>query len=245
MSKRINSKDQLPAWFCLDDYQKLLSLSDSEILLQLLHRRDTYNDKDAFIPNDSINYVDEILSCGEVIKEGDEHYYAYTDNEFSKVYSDLQLKGMGAVKPLDLITLNHLYKSFQEYVSEHNIKRSLRGQKRSVTGTIGDAGEMHLNINLDWPDELIIKDLEILLPLWRKSLSNPDETRIFLSQSWDVIKKKIFDYNVFPFIDLMTWANWSDITITRGVLSVALYPDGRYDYTNIAQTIKPFVENLI
>ncbi|MCL6363762.1 hypothetical protein EXT60_05860 [Pectobacterium carotovorum subsp. carotovorum] len=143
------------------------------------------------------------------------------------------------------MTTSHLYKKSQIYIEGNNISRSLRGQKRSVTSTIGNGEDMYLGINLDWPDELIIKDLAHLLPLWRESLSRLDDAQVFTSQSWDVIKRKIFDYNVFPMIDLLTWSGWSGSRITKGVLSVTLFPDGRYDYTNITQTIKPFIENLM
>ncbi|WP_431224794.1 DUF6387 family protein [Serratia sp. L9] len=133
----------------------------------------------------------------------------------------------------------------QHYIAENDIGRSLRGQKRSVASTIESGNMMHLSINLDWPDDLILKDMMQLLPLWRESLSKTNESQAFTSQSWDVVKRKIFDYNIFPMIDLLTWAAWSGKTITKDVLAVTLFPDGRYGYTNITQTIKLFIDNLM
>lgn len=241
MTKRISRKDELPEWFCLDDYEKISLLSDDDILLQLIGRRDAFNDCSEI---ECQEFIDYYFSMG-VVKESDNYSYSFKDNEFVKNYSHFQLQAKGAIRPLDLITVSGLYKKSQAYIEENNIKRSLRGQKRSVTSTVDNSEYMYLGINLDWPDELIIKDLAHLLPLWRERLSRLDDAQVFTSQSWDVIKRKIFDYNVFPMVDLLTWARWSGIRITKGVLSVALFPDGRYDYTNITQTINPFVENLM
>lgn len=241
MKERINRKDNLPKWFDIESYDVLLSLSDDELLFQLIERREHYRDSDGINDHDFIDYY---FSKG-VIKDQEKYSYSFTDREFEKRYSDLQLHAKGAIAPLNIIKLGHLYEKSLPYIESNKINRSLRGQKRSVTGTVDTSNEMHLSINLDWPDELIIKDLMQLLPMWREGLSNTGGSHLFTSQSWEIIKRKIFDYNIFPILDLLTWAKWSGKKITKGVLSVVLFPDGRYDYTNITQTIMPFIENLM
>ncbi|WP_431224793.1 DUF6387 family protein [Serratia sp. L9] len=91
MTKRINRKDQLPDWFCIDDYEKLLSLSDDEIIFQLIGRRGTFRDCKEMNCQEVIDYY---FSQG-VIKERDKFFYSYTDGEFVKKYSDLQLHAKG------------------------------------------------------------------------------------------------------------------------------------------------------
>lgn len=241
MTRRINRKNQLPDWFCLDDYEKLLSLSDDEIIFQLIERRDSFNNCKEVHYEEVIEYY---FSQG-VVKERDKYFYSFTDREFVKRYSELQLHGKGGIEPLSIITVTHLHEKSQKYIEENNIKRSLRGQKRSISSVLEYGSEMYLGINLDWPDELIVKDLMQLLPLWRDGLSKINESQFSTLQSWEVVKRKIFDYNIFPMIDLLTWAGWSGKTITKAVLAVSLFPDGRYDYTNITQTINPFIDNLM
>lgn len=241
MTKRINRKDQLPDWFCLDDYKKLSSLSDDEIIFQLIARRESFKDCKEIHHK---RFIDYYFSSG-VVKNKDEYFYSLTDREFVKKYSDLQLHAKGGVEPISIIAVTDLNSKAQRYIEENNISRSLRGQKRSVSSTIEESNMMHLSINLDWPDELIVKDIMQLLPLWRDSLSKLNDTKVFPSQSWEITKRKIFDYNIFPMIDLLTWAGWSGKTITKDVLAVSLFPDGRYGYTNITQTIMLFIDNLM
>ena len=60
-----------------------------------------------------------------------------------------------------------------------------------------------------------------------------------------MIKKKVLDYKVIPMLDLLDWAAMANVSITNRVMALALFPDGDYDSTNLAQTIKPFIENLL
>ncbi|MGP9437433.1 DUF6387 family protein, partial [Ewingella sp. AOP8-B2-18] len=69
--------------------------------------------------------------------------------------------------------------------------------------------------------------------------------QIELNNAWSVIRRKIVEYRVLPYMDLISWAIENEAVITHGVLAVSLFPDGEKDGFAIAQTIKPFVEKLV
>lgn len=103
---------------------------------------------------------------------------------------------------------------------------------------------LFLEVDLDTPDEILIEDFKRLLPIWRKEIG-VNSVDIPLSNSWEVVKKKIIEYKVLPYIDLTIWANANKITIPHGVMAVALFPDGERDSIAMPQTIKPFIEKLM
>lgn len=107
-----------------------------------------------------------------------------------------------------------------------------------------DGINLFASIDLSVPDEILLGDFKKLLPKWREELGI-DVEEIKVTNSWAVIKKKIIEYNVLPYIDLLTWARIKGVTIPGGVLAVSLFPDGDKEQFAIAQTIKPFVDRLM
>ncbi|WP_222889416.1 DUF6387 family protein [Enterobacter sp. C2] len=103
---------------------------------------------------------------------------------------------------------------------------------------------LYLRLDLDMPDDILIDDLKTLLPIWREEL-NIKENKHEINNSWSVVKRKVIEYRVLPYVDLICWANAKNLSIPQGVLAVALFPDGEKDGFAIAQTIKKFVENLM
>ncbi|EKN6273813.1 hypothetical protein DVP66_10070 [Yersinia enterocolitica] len=101
-----------------------------------------------------------------------------------------------------------------------------------------------LTVDLTIPDELLVDDFKKLLPIWRKEIGI-ESVNVPFNNSWDVIRRKIVDYNIIPYIDLMAWSIDSRCTISQGVLAVSLFPSGEKDAFAIAQTIKPFVDKLM
>jgi len=243
MNKRINRKDMLPQWFDLSSYEVMNDLDDYSLILQLITRREMY--KSSIVSSPDFLEVMQILHPErDIVMEFSEHYYAYLDNEYSKRYSDLQMSAIGGVSPLNLLDTVRYANIADKYIEDNSIKRSLRGLKRSLSKVANTDNSMLIKIDMTWPDELILKDIGRLLSIWRQELNIKNEDSLS-SQSWEVIKRKIFDYRVFPMIDLLTWAKSTGRTITKGVLTVAIFEDGRYDYTHITQTIKPFIDNLM
>ncbi|MBL0880397.1 DUF6387 family protein [Serratia ureilytica] len=104
--------------------------------------------------------------------------------------------------------------------------------------------ELYLEVDLDTPDDLLVEDFKRLLPIWRSELGL-DSVDVKINNAWEVVRKKVLEYRVIPFLDLTIWANINKFTIPHGVMAVALFPDGDRDGFGIAQTVKPFVEKLM
>lgn len=247
--RRINKKSELPTWFDINRYSVLHELTDNELIDQLIVRRDS-RDRDF---NFLMSLCDELRSLianeyqkifENVIRVLDTSTF-HMEKAKRKKYSNLQMTGVGGIDPLRLIDVMHLHKKAEMYISENEISRSLRGQKRAVSKTIVDNDTLMLNIDMTWPDEVLIQDFKTLLPIWRKELDYEVGNDINIISSWGVIKKKILDYKVILLLDLQDWASVFNVNITNRVMAQALFTDGEYDSTNLSQTIKPFIENLL
>ncbi|OKP00539.1 DUF6387 family protein [Xenorhabdus eapokensis] len=91
-----------------------------------------------------------------------------------------------------------------------------------------------------------LEDIRKLLPEWRKELNfSSREPNVQTSSSWDVVKRKILEYKIVPIVDLMCWNKIIGKRITNKKIAQLVFLHGEYDSTNIAQTIKPFIENLM
>lgn len=244
-------------WFDLKKYDELYKLNDEQLLSQLIHRRDWYTAEPFnFIGDDEIDsnmfkYALELYNENienqfkEVVRPLDSEYF-YKNKMENKKYSDEQLSFKRGVSPLRLIDVKELDKLSSKYINEENISRSLRGLKRSVSRVIDTNHTMHVKLNLKYPDEIIIEDIKGLLKTWREELGfNEESEGVKSSTSWDVTKRKIFDYKIFPIIDLMCWEAFTKKRITNKKIASLIFVNGEYDSTNIAQTIKPFIENLM
>ncbi|HBQ0113170.1 TPA: DUF6387 family protein [Klebsiella variicola] len=113
----------------------------------------------------------------------------------------------------------------------------------SVTLVAGETNSLFLSIDVSVPDDILLSEFKRLIPTWREELNV--EKSHSINSSWAVIRKKIIEYKVLPYLDLTIWANANNITIPHGVMAVALFPYGERDLFSIAQTIKPFLESLM
>lgn len=244
--KRINKIIDLPKWFCLGNYDILSNLNDMDLINQLAMRIESVDN--------GFDWLDDYPGAREGFISYMEGEYdnavrplkgsLFTDKIKRKKYSEWQMDGAGGIEPLRLIDVVNLSKKAMQYIDENNIKRSLRGQKRSVSSTISNEGEMHINLDLSWPDEILLRDLATLLPIWRKVLRKEQTEYSKLTSSWSIIRKKIFDYKIIPMLDLIEWSGINKVAITNKVLALALFPNAEYDSVGIAQTIKPFIRNF-
>ncbi|EOZ8053990.1 DUF6387 family protein [Enterobacter cloacae complex sp.6730869] len=244
--KKINKMTDLPKWFSLENYNSINGLSDLNLINQLAMRMEVANDDFEWLDtypgarNEFASFMEERFSNPIRPLSGK----LFAEKIKRKKYSEWQMDAVGGVEPLRLIDVMQLSKKAAHYIDENKINRSLRGQKRSVSKTISDNDQMHITLDLSWPDEILLSDLAALLPIWRMDLERKSENSCKLSNSWSVIKKKIFDYKILPMLDLMEWAKINNATITNRVLSLALFPNAEYDAIGIAQTIKPFIRNF-
>ncbi|HBW0874923.1 DUF6387 family protein [Klebsiella quasipneumoniae] len=112
-----------------------------------------------------------------------------------------------------------------------------------VTLVTGQFDSLFLSIDISTPDDILLSEFKRLIPIWRQEL-NVEES-LSINASWAIVRKKIIEYKVIPYIDLTIWACANKIIIPHGVMCVALFPYGERDIFSITQTIKPFIENLM
>ncbi|WP_319938342.1 DUF6387 family protein [Xenorhabdus littoralis] len=247
---KIKKKNELPDWFDVDKYEVLKSLNDHDMLSQLIVRRDWLKGEwggliSVNTYNDITGLYDDAFS--KIIQPLDSRTF-YKLRMGRKKYSNMEMAANESVEPTKIIDMTRLKNTINDYIDKNNIKNSLRGQKASVSMIVNHIYDYHnkilINLNLDYPDEILLDDIKKLLPIWREELKI-DSSLSQSIKSWDVVKRKIFEYKVFPIIDLMCWEMISGVKITNKKIAQSVFKYGEYDSINITQTIKPFIENLM
>ncbi|PHM55200.1 DUF6387 family protein [Xenorhabdus sp. KK7.4] len=233
---RINKKSDLPKWFEIEKYNKIKALPDDEIAYLICCRCNDlltgrYN-KEGYFDND--------LYCGEFYSDRDAMTIKQSD-------SNLNISSSSSITPISIGNLSVFIDDLRDinvHIKNESVKNNHLSAYEIHGMSITSWNGVICGINLmTHQDETIIEDLRVLLKKWRKEL-DLEETLSLINNSWGVIKTKIINYNIFAFFDLQLWQLATGNSITSGVLSVTLYPEGEYDSIQIAQTIKPFSEKL-
>lgn len=248
----VNKRNGYAEWFDIDKYNIFNELSDCDLLNQLIVRRDylfygVQNDGAYFFLEEFEEIRDEFYAkiFSDVIRPLDSSTW-YRNNMKTKKYTDMQLSATSTVTPLQVIDVKKMEGEVSDYINKNNIRHSLRGQKASINKIKPYFNEMHITLDMENPDDILLEDIKKLLPEWRKELDfNHTRTSDSISGSWGVVKRKILDYKIIPIIDLICWGNITRKRITNKKIAQLVFPYGEYDSTNIVQTIKPFIENLM
>ncbi|MCU2292153.1 DUF6387 family protein [Enterobacter hormaechei subsp. steigerwaltii] len=243
---RISKKNDLPKWFDLKKYHAFEKMSDAELFFQLSARWDLY----VFSALEELSEIEKSLNeC--VISDAELKSELVRGDIDDGVESFGMLSKSRAVSPLSIYDHYSLHVDVSAYAKENELDmNSISLSKflyhpRSINGFLDKDNEhyMYMKVDLNWPDNLIIADIQKLLPMWRESLGYNPKTQV-LSYGWDLAKKKLIDYSLFPLIDMLIWENKTENNITHAVKAVAVYPDGEYGENNITQTIKPNLEKI-
>lgn len=227
---RISRKSDLPKWFKLENYEKFASLDDEMFITQIIVRS---NDELTEVYKRD-GYFDEKLSSGI-------YPLNYPECKHKYILDGKRLASGRIFQPISCLALNAINENMDSATDED--KELLYNHINAIVKYPFFEGDIHCAIRLDAQDDLIINELKKLLPQWRSQLGIELESEK-IKTSWDVVRSKIISYQAIALRDLLMWQKATGNQITNGVLTVALYPEGEYDSTNIVQTIKPFVENL-
>lgn len=243
---RISKKNDLPKWFDLKKYQAFEKMSDAELFYQLSARWDLY----VFSVAEELSEIEKRLSeC--VISDAELKSELVRGDVDDGNESFGMLSKSSAVSPLSIYDHYSLHVDVNAYAKENELDMNSKSlskflyHPRSVNGFLDKDNEhhMYMKVDLNWPDNLIVADIQKLLPIWRERLGyNPDAQ--CLSYGWDLAKKKIIKHSLLPLIDMLIWERKTENTITHSVKAVAVYPDGEYGENNITQTIKPNLEKI-
>lgn len=275
MSKRIRSKRDLPNEFDLKKYEGIELLSDKDLFRQIYWRIDwkeenwseelaTYflehgcklpiSDHDPFReikiePDDA--YYEQFKGGKEFV----ERYHSHGKNKkrLSVGYGIGLLTRMEVMHYSQGFDANGDRKGKPFFLPDDEAKELLEDDPANhgkLVSYLSDPVSLimenafHISLDLTVPDEILLSDMKKLLPKWRQELGVEAE-EIQINNSWAVIRKKIIEYNVLPYIDLYLWSHVMGVSIPGGVLAVSLFPDGDKEQFAIAQTIRPFIERLM
>ncbi|SSH11815.1 DUF6387 family protein [Klebsiella pneumoniae] len=105
---------------------------------------------------------------------------------------------------------------------------------------------MFLKLDLNKSDDEIVKDLNVLLPIWRKELglNVPEKKR-----EWNYIKRRVIEYRIIPLLDVLALARiFTFVTgrrVQKRIIALLVYPDGERDGFGLDQTVLPFLEKVM
>ncbi|EMH1202074.1 MULTISPECIES: DUF6387 family protein [Serratia] len=267
MSKKINSKRDLPKSFDLNKYDSLENMSDKDLFRQLYWRSEDLRIKYTETPDYGLRMGtdypmnDNLGDPFGEIKESD--YFFEIQNKYDEKCKPklLSLSYGDGIRPVDRLLLNLIsdmeaergYLKGKPIIIDNDYAQKLIEQDngmfwavmREPVNLLNDSiDNIAVTIDLNNRDDVLIESFSNLLRLWRKELGI-EEPKKPVSGGWDSIRKKLLEYKIIPMIDLLSWANSTNSKISLGVLSVSLFPYGEKGEIMIAQTIKPFLEKLL
>lgn len=132
----------------------------------------------------------------------------------------------------------------QSLMAESDVNHGLLMARGSDSVSLVTDSSLYISVDLNVPDDILIDDFKKLLPIWREEMEmEPIDAP--LNNYWQVVRRKIIEYKVLPYIDLMHWSKVKNVSIPSSVLTVALWPYGERGDFGIYQTIKPFIEKVM
>ncbi|MFZ4171171.1 DUF6387 family protein [Enterobacter ludwigii] len=181
-------------------------------------------------------------NCKKSLKVSTGYGIGYLSREVLMYFSVMN-DAVGERKGLPIVIDDDEFHHILEEQSNPEVDGLLRARLNDSVTMLIDDERLYLSIDVSTPDELLISEFKRLIPIWRKELKI--ERSLSVNSSWNVVRKKIIDYKVIPYIDLIIWANANKVSIPNGIMAVALFPHGERDLFSITQTIRPFVESLM
>ncbi|HDY4892475.1 TPA: DUF6387 family protein [Yersinia enterocolitica] len=243
---RISKRKDLPNWFNLENYTSFNSMTDEELFYQLSARWEAH----VYSLFSELEDIENTIGSGVIVDAKMRSQLVHGDLSGGNEAFGMLPKD-GGIEPISINEHYRIHVDVEEYARNKGLSLTSKTldkylfHPKSVSTLTNDEykNNMYAKIDLDWPDELILKNMRNLLPLWREKL-NAAPVIDHHGYGWDSVKKKIMDYSLFPLIDLIIWEGKTGNKITNGVLAVSVYPEGDYDATNITQTIKPNLEKI-
>lgn len=131
---------------------------------------------------------------------------------------------------------------YTEIVRKNNIENSTFSLE-SIDKITDCNSFVHLEINLRYTNEDIIKELSGLLSLWRKEL-NIQDRKSSDYKDWMYTKKRVIEYKIIPTLDVLNYISLSKIKVNSSVILLTIFPNGERDVFSYHKTILPFIAKL-
>lgn len=255
---RIKNKKQLPKEFDLNNYNCLSDLSDKQLIEQIRIRLEIID-----VKSDVDSVLWYIINGGNVSFDDVSH----NKNEFEvKYYNHLDTANVlsceTGISPLSRGMIQTVCMMNDQigvregkpiFISEdecaeimsngddyHGLIRARASDSISLISSFG----CWVDVDLSYPDDLLINRFSELLAKWRVELGCDNKSEVAKFNKWKVMRDKIIKYKVIQYLDLMKWAEASFVKIPVRVIVCALYPDSEQDSFSFTQTIKPFIEKV-
>ena len=264
--KKPASKPTKPDWFDLNKYKDLTSF-DAKGWVKLLHTRiyiyeglfgPPTNDQEQLKINDDIfNSIKQDPLNSKHYSGYDDMFETYTAQVEGKIYSKLFLRN---VKPLTMDQTFWLYSCFPEKAKRKLTKIRSRGynppfpneyrnrpvdfdESSDKSSRINE--DVHLWVNLNAPDNVIIEEFKIYLKEARKFLYDTKAGKLKSSKL-----KMLCDAKVLPYIDLKIWLQRENLTMTQYEIGSWLFPFDDEEVVGdpaekIRKTTEPYVEEIL
>ena len=238
--KRIKSRKDIP-WFDINNYDYIRNIDDIALLEEVIVRTCIYEQaaEERIAESDNSFIWSEILN-GQPDTEQSFHNEP-KDPEVSQ-RSELKqqklkvLSSNEAVFPMPCMMLEHYFSRLKEKEDQQKLLVEDNEQeiiKLSYSDFMGDSSII-CNIGLDnYTDDEILMALKHHLPLWRKDLNIPESNKRFIKPA-EI--KKIREYRIIPFLDLMIWERDMSVTITKSVIAASVFPDGEIGEVDLASS---------
>jgi len=235
--KRIKSKKDIP-WFDINNYDYIKDIDNIALLEEVIMRTVIFEQAakgrisesyDSFVWSEVLNGQPNMERSWQdegVGKKAPEH--------LEKKEQELKmLSSNEAVFPIPCVMLEHCYSRLKEKEQELSSVKDNEQKviKFSYSEFMGDSSVI-CDIGLgNYTDDEILMALERHLPLWRKDLNIPEPTKRFIKEA-EI--KKIREYRIIPFLDLMIWERDIGVAITKSVIAASVFPDGEIGEVDLA-----------
>lgn len=243
----IKTTHELPDWFSLDNYEEILTSETDEktlyeyasmgrLALWVLENLE-------YFPDAPTHYITE----PHAVTRRASNFARYVVNILTEPPSEF--KGL---RPPNKAPRSHTV----PLLEVHELDDLVQGKEAGIySASLDDANVkfepidkvientkyIHVKLDRNMPDSIIIKELERLLPEYRRYLQIPETEKIFKKS--DVAK--IIDYKIIPLADLTTWAAYVKKHIPYRVLAAALFPDGYKGEEELRKTIIPLMQKVM
>lgn len=261
----IKDTGRLPEWFDVDKYQVFDALGDLELLEQLearlLMREEISSIEDelyyqSIMENPLINFehchAQARKSIGTNLQSEE---FAYWNQRNKSEGKQLARSASDAIRPVSLFEAYFIGEQAREAMGlsgsggiepQHLASAKFRADfNNSLNAIASESQTLNLSINLDYSDDLILKELKQLLPKLREQMNWPAVAK---GKHTPSIRDRLSEHKVIPFLDLSYWAQVEGKEIPYRVYAAALFKEaqnGEKGEEYIRKTLKPFLDKVM
>lgn len=252
--EQVRSTKDLPEWFKLEKYEQFSLDNEVDLLWQLRYRTFLYREvTDSSWRNDRVRrdttsrqwkelclYTREDKGLAELYSNGMYLYY----KQFEEKTGRKTLPQHSHVRPLSPMEIRSFHKKTKHASnlidSENRLETWGLEALRSYDAEFGSGNAINIKLALRAPDSVLLDEIRVLLPVYRKILNQPEPELTFKKTD----PQKIIDYRVIPIIDLYIWGLIERKKVPNSVIAAAIFQYGEKGDYELRKTIAPFIDRI-